>query len=390
MPRLHHIDSLRAYAILMMLQGHFIYTMLAYPFHDKENFWYSLWMYGKGFTAPIFFTVTGLVLVYLLLRKNEWAYQKSRVNKALKRGFYLILWGYLLRASIWSLLSGRLNDELYKVDVLHCIGIGMLVIVGLYYVGKFTSKVFFQFGLLVGGILLFVIEPWTSALTFDHIPLLIRNYFTKDYGSLFIPAPWVGYTLIGGFIGTMYSNFIHKKIYDVPIVAIGLLIVGYLLSNFSSAFLMWIHHFFDILLFKQVAYNNYLYIRLGHVMIFISIFILLEKYLARLSWFNNIGQATLNVYIVHFFILYGSWFGLSLSLFGAHSLSPFWAITGAVLFMIVTTIVALKVPALKTQASSAADAVINRVPVLLKERWLEVKSAVQARVKKQNLESERK
>ena len=39
--RLQFIDAIRAYAILMMLQGHFVDTMLAYRFRDLENALYS-------------------------------------------------------------------------------------------------------------------------------------------------------------------------------------------------------------------------------------------------------------------------------------------------------------------------------------------------------------
>ncbi len=58
--RLQFIDAIRAYAILMMLQGHFVDTMLAYRYRDLENALYSTWFFMRGMTAPIFFTVTGL------------------------------------------------------------------------------------------------------------------------------------------------------------------------------------------------------------------------------------------------------------------------------------------------------------------------------------------
>lgn len=53
--RLQFIDAIRAYAILMMLQGHFVDTMLAYQFRDLGNVIYSTWFFMRGMTAPIFF-----------------------------------------------------------------------------------------------------------------------------------------------------------------------------------------------------------------------------------------------------------------------------------------------------------------------------------------------
>lgn len=387
MPRLHHIDSLRAYAILMMLQGHFIYTMLAAPFHQRDNFWYSLWMYGKGFTAPIFFTVTGLVLIYLILRKNDSAYQQYRIKKALKRGFYLILWGYLLRTSIYAIFRGKMNGEFWKVDVLHCIGIGMLLIVAFYYLGQFISKRGFQLLLLISGTILFLIEPITAGLNFDLLPLGIRNYFTRGYGSLFIPAPWVGYTLIGGFIGTLYIEFIQKKWFGISSMIYILVGAGILLSQFSSALFMFIYRNTDWILFKQIAWNNYLFIRLGHVLLFISLFIFLEKYLARLSWFNKIGQATLNIYIVHFFILYGSWFGLGISPFAAKTFTPFMAIIGAILFMVVTTYISLQIPAIKVYMRGNTTLLTERVKILWATKWPVWKATFLSKLKREVTES---
>ena len=57
-PRLYFIDALRAFAILMMLQGHFISGLLDPVFKDPSNPIYSFWLYCRGFTAPVFFTIT--------------------------------------------------------------------------------------------------------------------------------------------------------------------------------------------------------------------------------------------------------------------------------------------------------------------------------------------
>ena len=42
--RLYFIDAIRAFAILMMLQGHFIDTLLAIEYRDANNLAFSTWM----------------------------------------------------------------------------------------------------------------------------------------------------------------------------------------------------------------------------------------------------------------------------------------------------------------------------------------------------------
>ena len=78
--RLYFIDALRAFAILMMLQGHFISGLLDPVFKDPENPIYSFWLYCRGFTAPVFFTITGWVFTFLLLRSKVQGW-KTLVSK---------------------------------------------------------------------------------------------------------------------------------------------------------------------------------------------------------------------------------------------------------------------------------------------------------------------
>jgi peptidoglycan/LPS O-acetylase OafA/YrhL len=69
-----------------------------------------------------------------------------------------------------------------------------------------------------------------------------------------------------------------------------------------------------------VAYNNFLFIRLGDVLVLIGAFMLLNPWLKQGAW-RRIGQKTLALYIVHYFILYGSLTGYGVNKYFARSLS---------------------------------------------------------------------
>jgi uncharacterized membrane protein len=345
--RLHHIDSLRAYAILMMLQGHFIDMLIDPAYRVGGHPLYETWLFCKGFTAPIFFTVTGLVLIYLIFRKEDTEYRDDKIRKAFKRGLYLIFWGYLLRANFFGMMAGQIYREFWKIDVLHCIGIGMLTLSGLYWLCKKMPPAVFKASLLFSSIVIFLLEPIYMSFNYEGLPLGISNYLTRENGSIFTPFPWVGYTLIGGFLGLVYVKNIHRQFGGLKILPIVLATLGFFLMQKSSWLFMQFHHASDLMVFKQVAYNNYLFIRLGHVLLFISGFIVLEKMLSRLNLFNEIGRSTLNIYILHFIVLYGSWFGLGLSTFFAKSLTPLNAILGALLFIIGISVAALNVDSVK-------------------------------------------
>ena len=69
--RLFFIDAIRAWAILMMLQGHFVDGLLDNSFRDNSNMVYTTWKYFRGITAPVFFTVSGFIFTFLLVKVPE-------------------------------------------------------------------------------------------------------------------------------------------------------------------------------------------------------------------------------------------------------------------------------------------------------------------------------
>ena len=112
-----------------------------------------------------------------------------------------------------------------------------------------------------------------------------------------------------------------------------LAIIGGFMVLSSSRLFMNLSLFFNEELFKSIAYNNYLFIRLGYVFIIIALFFAFEKYLSKTPSLNKVGQNTLNIYLIHYILLYGSFFGLGLTSFFSRSLNPITVITGAVFFV---------------------------------------------------------
>ena len=157
--RLFFIDSMRAWAILMMLQGHFVDGLLDPIFRDNGNPIFSTWLYFRGITAPVFFTVSGFIFTYLLIRTPQQGMENPRVKKGVRRGFQLLLIGYLLRMNLFGLLSGQIYDSFYVVDVLHCIGLSILAIIGIYVFSTNKSKFVFPAIMLGVTLLLFLFEP---------------------------------------------------------------------------------------------------------------------------------------------------------------------------------------------------------------------------------------
>ena len=101
-------------------------------FKDPSNPIYSFWLYCRGFTAPVFFTITGWVFTFLLLRNPVQGWKNPRVKKGLKRTLELLFWGYLLRLNLPMLLNGQINNSFIYPDVLQIIGLSLSLTILLY------------------------------------------------------------------------------------------------------------------------------------------------------------------------------------------------------------------------------------------------------------------
>ena len=369
--RLFFIDAMRAWAILMMLQGHFIDGLLDPVFRDKGNIIFNIWLYFRGITAPVFFTVSGFIFTYLLIRVPQKGFDNPRVNKGIRRGLQLLLIGYLLRTNIWALLfKGEIYKSFYLVDVLHCIGLSILALIGVYLFTVTRKK--YLFPLLLTGItlVLFLFEPLYKQWSFSFLPNAFANYFTKTNGSVFTIIPWLGYTTMGAFISVLFTRFKDFK-YLYPVAISIAVLVGYVLIYLSSPTFVALYDWTGVELFNLIQTNNYLFIRLGNVFMVFALFMLLRRFLTNKTVLQ-LGASTLSIYVIHFIILYGSFTGLGLYRFFNHSLAPSVAIPGALLFMAACSYLALKYNRHETEIKSQ----IALGFLFLKNQVMEVKEAL--------------
>lgn len=326
-PRLHFIDALRAFAILMMLQGHFISGVLNPDTIDPTNVFYTFWLYCRGFTAPVFFTITGWVFTFLLLQNEEEGWKNPRIKKGLKRSLELLLWGYLLRLNLPMLFNGQLNSSFLYPDVLQIIGLGLIFIILIYllfsFMKQWTNLVFLGIGLLI-----FICEPLYVDLNFPKLPSYLSAYLTKANKGVFYLFPWLGYVSLGAFIAYLFpAKTNHLWSWTVGFIALGLWLIFR-----SSAFLIWLESVTNIELFRQLAYNNFLFIRLGDVFVLFGIFMFFNNNFKRGLW-TTIGGKTLEIYIVHYFIFYGSLFGIGVYKYAKYSWAFGESVIGALVFM---------------------------------------------------------
>ena len=229
--RIVFLDALRAFAILMMLQGHWMSGLLNVNQLDTTHWGYRFWLYCRGFTAPAFFTLTGWVFCFLLLKNPLQGTQNPRIKKGLKRGVELLIWGYLLRLNLPSLLYGSINPSFFQPDVLHIIGLSLFIIILIYSSLHFLKEqlgwIFLSFGIGI-----FMLEPLYSNWNLDFLPPGISGYVVKGYGGVFYLFPWLGYVFWGAAIAYFFKNrYSNYQKWGTAFFATGLVLI-FLSSSF--------------------------------------------------------------------------------------------------------------------------------------------------------------
>ena len=339
--RLIFIDIIRAFAICMMLEGHFIDGLLAPEYRDENNLFYATWHYIRGMTAPVFFTVSGFIFTYLLIKEQNPAkmgWNHVRVQKGVRRGINLIIIAYLLRANILNLFTPDYTDmNVRRVDVLHCIGLSLLFLIA-FYLLTYRRKNRLRMSIMLLGttFVAFFFEPIYSHLTYEYLPMALANYFTKENDSVFTIFPWFGYASLGGFMGFLfYKNRENPHLYRN--MAIWYILLGVILITFPY----WMGKIADTLQIHSlqlIAHGDYLIKRIGNVLLFFALFMILRHVITSPT-LQKIGQNTLSIYVIHYIILYGSFTGMGLYRYFHDQLTPWQAIIGAILFVIVTILI---------------------------------------------------
>lgn len=409
----------------MMLEGHFITLTLADEYRDTSQFFYGIWYFTKGITAPLFFTVSGIVFTYLLLRKEQPLWRNKRVKKGFRRVIELLFWGYLLQLNIVYLIKKLFSWDFENwfstynqiFHVLQCIGISIFCILILFCIYKLIKVIPFSVYLGIAGMGVFLLKPTLYSLDFSSWPEFLENIFVttsadRSSKSVFPMFPWVGFALLGAMIGAIVNKFVshvYTNKFGFSMLGLGIMLqffsynlfylfwgmlewtgiksfigLDYLLIRFGQILIIlsiiiltglhkrWLKDgfskYFKItkknwfpLLFVGLAgvifYLHYVkngynisihndtiplissslsYSSLAQFFLFVAIVLYVIKLIQwNMSLFLKMGQTTLSIYIVHVIVLYSGIFGYGINQIWNHSLGPWAAILGAVVFILV-------------------------------------------------------
>ena len=237
------IDLLRGLAIIVMIEVH-VFNAFLIP-ELRQTGWFSVLNFINGLVAPSFLFVSGFAFQVSSGSKLD---EMKKLGKAfwkkIGRIFQIIIIGYGLHLPFFSLSkiisesTPQLLENFFAVDVLQCIGVGLLFL----FISRLIIKSdnVYNYFLIASLIVVTSISPilWKIELTI-YVHIAIANYFNGLHGSLFPLFPWLNFLLAGSifakyFVDARERNEEEKFIKLSAYSGVALLLFGHLF--FSGLF----------------------------------------------------------------------------------------------------------------------------------------------------------
>jgi uncharacterized membrane protein len=303
------IDLLRGWAIIIMIEVH-VFNAFLLP-ELKLSGWFDILTFVNGLVAPAFLFVSGFAFqVSSGSKLDDMRKLKSPFWKKLWRYFSIILIGYALHLPFYS-LSKVLNKStteqvqaFFAVDVLQCIGVGLLVLFALRLIIR--SDKIYHFTLIVLTIFVMVISPFFWKIEFtNYFHYLFANYFNRTNGSLFPIFPWINFILVGAifakyFLDAAVKGKEEKFIKGITFTGLVILLSGHLFYT----------GLFPDYLTSIVPHPIFFIERLGYVLVFATLCWYYNKWRnIKQSFVLNASRESLLIYWLHLVIIYNTLLG---------------------------------------------------------------------------------
>ncbi len=310
------LDLLRALAVVLMVQGHTLSSLLR-PTHSGTG-WLRWHSFVHGFTAPLFLMASGLAYGFTTYRKwEQHARPSSATTKRLRRYMLLLLIGFsfqLPRASLSWLMHhpSAIFANGVRVGPLHLIAVTLGAMELLVLLVK-KRRVFVP---TTAALMLFVLaisDPiWRRGWSATFHPF-VASWIDETSGSLFPVFPWASFLLAG----VLYAHFTVRR-GTRPMLRKGLgrtaLLAGAAVTG--AGYMAWklkLALTQDPLFWR--VHPSFLVFRMGVVLLVLSVCTgaqhLLRpgrdgRYSGWVRYIVMVGQSTLAAYVIHLIILYGS------------------------------------------------------------------------------------
>jgi len=198
--RFPFLDWMRGLAVVFMIQCHTFNSFVRLDLRDSGPYVYS--QFVGGMSAPLFLFMAGMTTGFQmesLARREPVALRRWLIS--LKRAGYILGIAFLFRFTnyLGSLPGGSLQ-EITKVDILNCMGVGLAVFAGCALLGT-EGRVRVA---LAGALAIAAATPVMAHLPWEGVPRLFREYLVPLSGrgqfAFFPCASYLGFGLAAGVV----------------------------------------------------------------------------------------------------------------------------------------------------------------------------------------------
>jgi len=298
--RLDFVDWARGIGAAIMLQGHAFHSFTDASLREHPAYIYS--QFVGGMPPAIFLMLTGVTMAFLLdsmERKN--LPMGQRIWGALKRARYLFVLAVLFRLQMWLFGLPKPVDDLFKVDVLNCMGVSVAVFSLLALVPT-LDRIRWAFGLGLG---IACAAPLLTQSGAQHWHPWIRWYIVPDV-NYFGFFPWAAFVAFGIAVGSAFRVVPHhhysRLMQWLTLAGMVVIFAAQYVSNLPFSLYPKVEFWLDS--------PALVFIKTGLILILLSIAYVWTYYIASpgWSWIRQIGTTSLLVYWVHVELVYGRWF----------------------------------------------------------------------------------
>ena len=299
--RLEYLDWVRGLGALIMLQGHVFQSYLKPEL--KEGGPYMLSQFVGGMPPALFLFLTGVTLAFLMdSTERKGVAPVERVTTSLRRASYLFGLAFAFRLQLWFFGLPAPWQDLFRVDVLNCMGFSIAVLSVL---ALFRTAERIRLCAVLGLVIAFA-SPVISQMNWSGVPWLVRNYLIPDYNSFGL-FPWGAYLAFGVSAGsilrTVPPDATERAMQWAAVLGGALILACQYFANGP----------YQIYAKSEFWLNSPAQIltKLGVLLLLVAFAFLWTRYGAApgWSWVRQFGTTSLLVYWVHIELVYGraSW-----------------------------------------------------------------------------------
>jgi len=298
--RLSYLDWVRGLGALIMLQGHVFDSFLRNDLRGGAAFVYS--QFVGGMPPAIFLFLTGVTLSFLMdstHRKGLGGFE--RVFTAFRRSGYLFALAFAFRLQMFLFGWPANWHDLFKVDILNCMGFGIAV---MSVMAVFRTEERIKFCAILG-VAIAALSPVVSAIDTSWMPAMVRGYIVPDYHA-FSFFPWAAYLVFGMSAGSLIRVLppeATERTMQWAALTGGAIILA---CQYCSGLPYSIYTKSDYWLNSPAQVLT----KMGVVLLLIAVAFLWTRYGSRedrWSWVRQFGTTSLLVYWVHIELVYGRW-----------------------------------------------------------------------------------